>query len=334
MKITFFEIQGWEKPMIKKALKNHTLKFIKEPLTQENIKLAVDSDIISMFIYTHLDHKILSQLKKLKFIATRSTGFDHIDIKYCKTKKIKVFNVPSYGENTVAEHTFALILALSRNVHRSYLRTLQRDYSIEGLKGFDLKGKTLGVIGAGRIGKHVIRIARGFEMNVLVSDSHKDDFLAEQLNFKYTNLTELYKKSDIITLHVPFTKENYHMINKDTLKLMKKGAVLINTSRGQLVDTKALIWALDKKILGGIGLDVLEGEELIKEEKQLLYDNKKIEALEQLVEDHILLAKDNVVFTPHIAFFSQEALERIIQKTLDNINNFLSGKTEKDSVVC
>ena len=114
MKITFFEIQGWEKPMIKKALKNHTLKFIKEPLTQENIKLAVDSDIISMFIYTHLDHKILSQLKKLKFIATRSTGFDHIDIKYCKTKKIKVFNVPSYGENTVAEHTFALILALSK----------------------------------------------------------------------------------------------------------------------------------------------------------------------------------------------------------------------------
>ena len=197
-----------------------------------------------------------------------------------------------------------------------------------------LEGKTIGVIGAGRIGKHVIRIARGFEMNVLVSDSHKDDFLAEQLNFKYTNLTELYKKSDIITLHVPFTKENYHMINKDTLKLMKKGAVLINTSRGQLVDTKALIWALDKKILGGIGLDVLEGEELIKEEKQLLYDNKKIEALEQLVEDHILLAKDNVVFTPHIAFFSQEALERIIQKTLDNINNFLSGKTEKDSVVC
>lgn len=334
MKITFFEIQGWEKPMIKKALKNHKLTFIKEPLSQENIHLAIDSEVISIFIYSHLDKKLLNQLKKLKFIATRSTGYDHIDIKACKNKKIKVFNVPSYGENTVAEHTFALILALSRNVHRSYLRTLQRDYSIEGLKGFDLKGKTLGVIGAGRIGKHVIRIARGFEMNVIVADSHKDDFLAEQLNFKYTTLNELYKKADIITLHVPFTKDNYHLICKESLKLMKKSSILINTSRGQLVDTKALIWALDKKILVGVGLDVLEGEELIKEEKQLLYDKKKIEALEQLVEDHILLAKDNVVFTPHIAFFSQEALERIIQKTLDNINNFLNNKIDKESIVC
>ena len=334
MHITFFEIQGWEKPMIKKALKVHSLKFIKEPLTKENIKLAKNSDIISVFIYSHVNQKILSALKRLKLIATRSTGFDHIDIKTCKKNNIKVFNVPTYGENTVAEHTFALILALSRNVHKSYLRTLQRDYSIEGLKGFDLKGKTIGVIGAGRIGKHVIRIACGFEMNVLVTDSHKDDFLAEQLNFKYVSLAELLKKSDIVTLHIPFTKENNHIINKDTIKLMKKGSILINTSRGQLVDTKSLIWGLDKKILAGVGLDVLEGEELIKEEKQLLYDNKKIEALEQLVEDHILLAKDNVVFTPHIAFYSKEALERIIQKTIDNILSFISGKVDKESVVC
>ncbi len=334
MKITFFEIQGWEIPMIKKALKNHSLLFIKEPLTLENIKEAKNSDIISVFIYSHINQKILSHLNKLKLIATRSTGYDHIDFKTCKNKKIKVFNVPSYGENTVAEHTFALILALSRNVYKSYLRTLQRDYSIEGLKGFDLKDKTLGVVGAGRIGKHVIRIARGFEMKVLVTDSHEDDFLAEQLDFKYVPLQELYKKSDIITLHVPYTKENHHMINKESLKLVKKGAILINTSRGQLVDTNSLIWALDKKILSGVGLDVLEGEELIKEEKQLLYDKKKIEALEQLVEDHILLAKDNVVFTPHIAFYSQEALERIIQKTIDNINNFTNNKSEKDCVVC
>ncbi len=320
--------------MIRKSLKNHSLKFIKDPLTIENINLAKDSDIISVFIYSHINKKILSNLKKLKIIVTRSTGFDHIDVKTCKIMKIKVYNVPSYGENTVAEHTFALILALSRNVHKSYMRTLQRDYSIEGLKGFDLKDKTIGIIGAGRIGKHVIRIARGFEMKVLVTDSHKDDFLAEQLNFSYVPLQELYKKSDIISLHVPYTKENHHMINKDVLKLFKKGSILINTSRGQLVDTKALIWALNNKILRGVGLDVLEGEELIKEEKQLLYDSKKIEALEQLVEDHILLAKDNVVFTPHIAFYSQEALERIIQKTLDNINNFINNKLDKDSVVC
>jgi len=334
MKITFFEIQGWETPMIKKALKNHSLTFIKGHLTLENVKIAKGSDIISVFIYSYINQKILSNLKKLRLIATRSVGYDHINIKSCKNKKIKVFNVPSYGENTVAEHTFALILALSRNVHKSYLRTLQRDYSIEGLIGFDLKNKTLGVIGSGRIGKHVIRIARGFEMKVLVTDPNKDEFLAEQLDFKYVPLQELYKKSDIITLHVPYTKKNYHMINKESLKLMKKGSILINTSRGQLVDTNSLIWALDKKILSGVGLDVLEGEELIKEEKQLLYDKKKIKALEQLVEDHILLAKDNVVFTPHIAFYSQEALERIIQKTIDNINNFINNKPEKESVVC
>ncbi len=334
LKIAFFEIQGWEKPMLKGKLEKHSLAFFSEPLTQENLEKVKNFDIISIFIYSKISKEMIKKLPKLKLISTRSTGFDHVDIAECKRKKIAVCNVPSYGENTVAEHTFALVLALSRKIHESYLRSLRRDYTIEGLKGFDLKGKTIGVIGAGRIGKHVIRIARGFEMNILVFDHHQDNFLSEQLNFKYVPLSELLKKSDIVTLHIPYAKENHHLINKKTLSLMKKGAILINTSRGAIVDNEALIEALDKKILSGVGLDVIEGEELIKEEKQLLYDKKKIKALQELVKDHILLAKENVVFTPHIAFYSQEALERIIEKTIENINNFLAGKLEKECVVC
>ena len=334
MRIAFFEIQGWEKPILRRMLKKHSLTFFKDPLKLENIEKAKNAEVISVFIYSKLDKKTIDKLPKVKLITTRSTGFEHIDIRECAKRKIDVANVPAYGENTVAEHTFALILALSRNVHKSYLRTLQRDYSIEGLKGFDLKGKTIGVVGSGRIGKHVIRIARGFEMNVLVVDKHEDDFLAEQLNFKYVSFNELLKRSDIITLHVPYSKENHHLIDKDTIKMMKKGSILINTARGALVDTAALIYGLDKKILAGVGLDVLEGEEFIKEEKELLYNEKNIKILETLVEDHILLAKDNVVFTPHIAFYSKEALERIIEKTAENILSFVDGKLEKDCVVC
>jgi len=236
--------------------------------------------------------------------------------------------VPYYGENTVAEHTFALILALSRNVHKAYVRTLKQDYSIEGLKGFDLKGKTLGIVGAGNIGMHVIRIAKSFSMHVLAYDSKPDNFLAEVLHFKYASLPEVLANSDIISLHVPDNENTHHLINKDSIKKIKKGAILINTSRGGIVDTQALIEALDKKILAGVGLDVLEGEELIKEEKQLLSDPKKAEYFGQIMRDHELLNKDNVVFTPHIAFYSQEALERILDTTVENINNFISGNPQ------
>lgn len=334
MKIAFFEIQGWEKHILKRALKKHSLTFFKEPLTDENIEKAKNAEVISVFIYSKINKKVIEVLKKTKLIATRSTGFDHIDIKECIKRKMNVANVPSYGENTVAEHTFALILALSRNVHKSYFRTLRRDYSTEGLMGFDLKDKTIGVVGAGRIGKHVIRIARGFEMNVLACDRHEDKFLAEQLNFKYVQLKELLKKSDIVTLHVPYSKENHNMINKDAVKLMKNGAVFINTARGALVDTAALIYGLDNGILAGVGLDVIEGEEFIKEEKELLYNHKNIKVLENLIEDEILLSKENVVFTPHIAFYSKEALERIIEKTAENILGFAEGKQDKTCVVC
>lgn len=328
MKIAFFEIQGWEKKILRKSLKGHELVFYKDELTLKNVNLVKDAEVISVFIYSKVDDKVINLIPKLKLITTRSTGFDHIDLKLAKKKNIPVCNVPYYGENTVAEHTFALILALSRNVHKSYVRTLRSDYSIDGLKGFDLKDKTLGVIGAGNIGLHVIRIAKGFGMNVIVNDIHQNNFLAEVLGFEYvSSLEELLSKSDIITLHLAHNKHTHHLINRETIKHIKKGAILINTARGPIVETEALMEALDKNILAGAGLDVLEGEELIKEEKQLLYDQKKTEIMGTLIRDHILISKDNVVFTPHIAFYSQEALERIIETTGENILEFLKGES-------
>jgi len=320
MKIAFFEVKPWEKEYLKEKLKKHKLIFFETPLDENNVHMIQGVNAISIFIYSKLDKKILEKLPKLKLITTRSTGFDHIDVKECKKRKIKVENVPFYGENTVAEHTFGLILNLSRYIHKSYVRTLRDDFSIEGLTGFDLKDKTIGVVGGGHIGMHVVRIAKGFEMNVLVYDVKKDSKLSKRLGFKYVSLGMLLKNSDIISLHCPYNKHTHHLINKKNIKLIKKGAILINTSRGGVIDTDALLFALEKKILGGAGLDVIEGEELIKEEKQLLHETGNIAKWKTIVRDHKIFRMENVVFTPHNAFNSKEALYRILDTTIENIN--------------
>jgi D-lactate dehydrogenase len=262
----------------------------------------------------------------LKLICTRSTGYDHINISVAKKNNVCVCNIPSYGENTVAEHTFALILALSRNIHKSYVKTLRNDFSLDGLMGFDLKNKTLGVVGAGKIGLHVIRIAKSFGMNIIAFDVNQDNFIAEVLDFKYVSFKELLGSSDIVSLHAPYNEKTHHMINKDTVKLLKKGSFLINTSRGGLVDLDALMMGLDKNIIAGAGLDVIEGEEFIKEEKQLLYDPKKAESALTLAKDHILFDNEKVIFTPHIAFYSHEALMRILKQTSENIKSYIKGE--------
>ncbi|RMD58812.1 hydroxyacid dehydrogenase [Candidatus Parcubacteria bacterium] len=326
MQIAFFEIKGWEKQRLKRRLLGHRLLFFSQPFTLDLAPKVKNCQIISVFIYSQLSAKLFNHLPRLRLVTTRSTGYDHIDIKVADKRGITVCNVPFYGENTVAEHTFALILSLSRNVHKSYLKTKRNDFSLKGLKGFDLKGKTLGVIGAGRIGLHVIRIAKSFGMKVLAYDVRQDSFLAEVLGFQYSSLENLLKKSDIISLHVPYNKHTHHLINRRSIKLIKRGAILINTARGGVVEIDALIEALDKKILAGVGLDVLEGEELIKEEKQLLHDPDKAKSLARLAKSHILLNKDNVVFTPHIGFYSQEALVRILDTTIANIEGFLDGR--------
>ncbi|OGX48985.1 MAG: hydroxyacid dehydrogenase [Omnitrophica WOR_2 bacterium RIFCSPLOWO2_12_FULL_63_16] len=327
MRAVFFETAPWERRFLARALKplRFSARFITTPLTDASLPTARHAPIVSVFIYSRLTRSLLARLRGTRLIASRSTGFDHIDLSACRARKISVANVPAYGENTVAEHTFALILSLSRNVHKAYVRTVKGDFSLEGLQGFDLKGKTLGVVGAGKIGMHVIKMAKGFGMDVLAYDTRKDPFLSEVLDFRYVSLAELLRRADIVSLHLPYAPMTHHLMNRQTFRLMKRGALLINTARGGLIDTHALVWALDEGALGGAGLDVLEGEELVKEERQLLEKEFSKERLVTALKNHILLHRENVVITPHIAFDSREALQRILETTVSNIANFLQG---------
>lgn len=327
MRIAFFEATSRDEAYLRDRLNEHEVLFFNEPLSAETVERATECDILSVFIYSPVTEALLERLPNLKAIVTRSTGFEHIDVPACTKRGIAVENVPFYGENTVAEHTFALILALSRNVHKSYARGLKGDFSIDGLMGFDLKDKTLGVIGTGHIGLHVIRIAKGFGMHVLAFDTQKNTFLSEVLHFQYASLDDVLSKSDIITLHVPYNEHTHHLINRDNVSIIKKGALLINTARGGIVENEALITALDQGILSGAGLDVLEGEESIKEEDQCLHTDCPTDGIGQ-AENQNLLTRDNVVFTPHIGFFSEEALQRILDTTIDNIVQFAQNRKQ------
>ena len=327
MKIAFFEVHDWEKDYLAPSFPDCELSFSAERLDAEHVPDIRGVECLSVFVHSRVTAAVLEKLPDLKLIATRSTGFDHIDTAACKQRGITVANVPTYGENTVAEHTFALILSLSRNVHKSYRHAVEGRMDLAMLTGFDLQGKTLGVVGAGRIGLHVVRIARGFAMRVLVYDVRQDAFLAELLNFQYAPLEKLLAESDIVTLHAPHMPATHHLLNRERLAQMKRGALLVNTSRGALVDTDALIEALDSGQLGGAGLDVVEGEELIKEEHELLNAPRATEALQALVRRSVLLKKDNVVFTPHNAFNSREALLRILDTTIANVKAFGRGES-------
>lgn len=326
MKIALLELQPWEEKFLRGRVDGtHAIVALPGVLEDKQLATIADAEIVSPFIYSKLTAERLTKLPKLKMISTRSTGFDHIDMAECARRGITVCNVPFYGENTVAEHTFALILALSRKVHEAFVRVRAGNYSLEGLRGFDLKDKTIGVVGAGRIGLHVIRIARGFGMKVLAFDVKRDNFWAEVLGFEYAELNDLLGRSDIITLHAPYNRHTHHLINMENIHKIKRGAILINTARGGLVNTDALLKALDDGILGGAGLDVMEGEEAIYEESALLGDATNPEKLRTAIQNHVILKKPNVVFTPHNAFNSQEALERILATTAENITAFTAG---------
>ncbi len=324
-RVAFFEAEEWEKDMLSRGLEGCEIQSFPGPIERQQLPQIVDAEIVSIFIRSEMDRESIEALPKLRLIATRSTGFDHIDLEACNQRGILVANVPSYGETTVAEHSFGLILSLSRKIHKAYLRTLQGNFSLEGLRGFDLHGKTLGIVGAGRIGLHAIKIAKGFGMRVLAFDVKQDRLMAEVLGFEYSSLDDLLRQSDIVSLHAPLNANTYHLMNRDKLRLVKRGALLINTARGGLVDTDALIWALDEGILSGAGLDVIEGEELVEEEKQLLRAPQAEEKLRMLLRQHVLLRREDVVVTPHIAFDSWEAIERILDTTLGNIRSFLEG---------
>lgn len=329
MKIAFFEVEDWQRDYLKTKLSAFESSFFAEPLSLDNISSAVGCPIISPFIYSQINKDVLQKLPDLKMIATRSTGFDHIDIQTAKENKVAVCNVPFYGENTVAEHTFSLILALSRKLIDSVQRARMGDFTLDGLRGFDLKDKTLGIVGMGHIGLHVARIAKGFEMKVLAYDPKEDKKLAKKIGFNYTSFEDLLAKSDIITLHTPDNKETHHLINSENINLIKKGAYLINTARGGLVETQSLLKALSDGTLVGAGLDVLEEECFVKEEAQLLSKEfPKTCDLKTVLQNHILLQQKNVIITPHNAFNSDEALMRILDTTVENIAGFMARRPQ------
>src|SRR3989338_698214 len=278
MKIAFFETDKNEEKILRDGLKNHTLLFFKGILDNTNFSKIRGFDIISVETGSEVTEKIIKSIGNLKMIAARCTGYDKIDLAYCKKNNIIVSNVPTYSEHSVAEHTFALLLSISRNITKTYNRIHKNNFSIEGLEGFDLNEKTIGVIGTGHIGSHVIRIARGFEMKVLAFSRKRDKHLEARLGFKYVNLDKLLKKSDVITLHTPLTRETEHLIDKKAIK------------------------------------------------KKQAHKKLNVKSFRQLAMDHKLLNRENVIFTPHIAFSSRESRQKLLRETINNIKLFLKNK--------
>ncbi len=325
-KIAFFGVKSWEKETIEKEiskLDTFGVGIFSEEV-QDNLELASEYDVISPFIYSRFDEKTLAKLPNLKMVATRSTGTDHIDSAWCKKNGIVVVNVPVYGSNTVAEYAFALLLATTRKIVVAHQSVEEGEFNPEGLTGVDLYGKILGVIGCGKIGQNVIKIARGFGMKVLGVDGYRDPKMEKKTGFKYTDLETCLKMADFVTLHVPAIPETYHMINKKNIKLMKPGSYLINTARGAVVETEAIVWALNNKILAGAGLDVAEEEMLVDSMSVVMSKKITKDNLQDVLSFHMLRDRDDVVFTPHNAFNTQEAIGRIIETTVENIKKFMS----------
>jgi len=326
VKIAFFELEPWEIEYIKRYLGEHDLLFIDGHLNEDNVSQVKDCDVISIFIYSAIREELLSKMPNLKLITTMSTGFDHINLDACKKRNITVCNVPSYGENTVAEYAMGLLLSISRKLPQSIERVKRNDLSLEGLRGFDLKGKTIGIIGTGRIGEHMIRICKGFDMNIIAFDPYPKPDFEKKYGMKYVDLNYLLANSDIISLHAPYNQSTHHLINKNNINLVKRGCVLINTARGGLIETEALLQALNDGIISAAGLDVLEGEETVKEERQLLSKIFRNEIdIKIAYADKVLVDMPNVFVTPHNAFNSTEALTRILDTTIENIRKFISG---------
>lgn len=304
MNIACFQLDKAQKLQFEKSF--DSIRCFSGPLNRNNIGKVLGAEILvcrpkgSKF---KLNSRVLSRFKKLRCICTMSTGFDHIDLEYCKIKGIVVCNVPSYSESSVAEQTFALILAISRKIVKSS-RKAKGD-----LTGFDLKGKTLGVIGSGKIGLEVIKIAKGFGMNVLAYDVVKNLKAARELDYEYVNLDDLLRESDIVTVHAPSNKHTYHLLNQDNLSIIKKGVVLINTSRGELIDSKVLFHLLKGKRIRAAGLDVLE--------KRNKYNK-------------FLMKMGNVILTPHNSANTIESKNKVLEETIKNIASFVKGEKRNE----
>ena len=335
MNIVCFYEKEWEKEYLEKQLSTDKITFLSGTVQDHPSVSDNNAEILCVFVNSCIGKEELKRFKNVKLITTRSTGFCHIKTEELKSKKITVCNVPSYGQNTVAEYAFALLLNVSRKICLAYSKVKSDCFAREDLQGFDLKGKTIGVIGTGAIGAYVCQIAEGFGMKILAFDLKENPDVKKIKNAKYTSFEQLLKNSDIITLHAPHNKHTHHMINKKNIKNLKKGACLINTARGGLVQTEALVQAPEDGIILGAGLDVLEEETSLEEkyETQLILEpNPDIKNIRITLANHYLIDHPNVIITPHNAFNSREALERILEITVNNIKGFKKGKTS--NVVC
>ncbi len=327
--IYFYDANELDKEQLSAGLKetDHHWEYVEDEISLDN--LNPETEVISVFVTSTVTADIIKALPKLKVIACRSTGFNNIDLAEAENQGVSVLNVPSYGESTVAEYAFTLILALSRKLPQT-IDSFDEEVTVQSLMGHDLSEKTIGVIGSGRIGQHAIKIANGYNMKVIAYDPYPKKELEKELGFTYVTLDNLLRQSDIVTIHAPYVESNKHLINRDNLQLMKTNALLINTARGELVDTKALTQALQEKRLAGAALDVMEGEKLmhVDEDIALLRSNTAPQALlENGVELLALHKMPNVIITPHNAFNSIEAVARINSTTVQNIVRFWYGET-------
>lgn len=323
MKLSFFNLSDNKKEIIKEKFNNFDLKFFDDSINKTNISEFSDSEIICICPKSNVNKMILEKCKNLKYVVTRSTGFDHIDSEYCKAKNIKIKNTIKYGGRTVAEYQFALILSLTRKIRQAQERVKNKSFSKDNLQGFDLYGKTIGVIGCGNIGKNVIRIANGFGMNVLVYTRTINKKLENKMNFKYVSLEEIYLNSDVISINIPITEKTYHLIDKESFNKMKNNVLLINISRGKIINTDDLISAIENKKIAGAALDVIEGEKFLKGDFLDIDSNEK-----QLIVKNLerLLNFENVIITPHNAYNTKEAVDRIFEETIQNIKECIEEK--------
>jgi D-lactate dehydrogenase len=339
MKIAFTETEQTEKDFFQTALTEHDLRF-----AAGLGEVEADIEILCIYITSKIDAAFLDKHPALKLITTRSAGHDHIDVSECSQRGVVVCEVPGSNANTVAEHTFALMLALSRRVIETREVKKETPFSFERWRGFELENKTLGVIGTGQIGQRVIHLALAFGMKALAYDPYQQTDVSEGV--RYVRFDELLRESHIISIHAPLTAETFHLLNRDAFAQCRPGAVIINTARGAIIDTDALIEALDEEIIGGAGLDVLEEESVMRKDAGKIVRDQIIERLhsaspqeearrrtsegvqqiDRLYRNERLLSQPNVVFTPHVAFNSVEAVERMLTMTLENVQAFLEGK--------
>ncbi len=334
MNISYIIREDWEADYFRQALGNeYNIRFISE-LNELSLEEARQTEVLSLFIRSVIDSDALEKFPNLKLITVRGTGYDHIDTETCRQLGITVCNVPGYGEHPVVEFTMALMLALSRRVFEASKKVKEAGvFSQKGLRGFDLYGKNLGVIGTGQIGMNVIKTARCFGMNISAYDPFPKPEVAEAVGFTYHDFDTILATSDIITLHAPHNEHTHHLINHDNINKVKPGAYLINTARGGLIETQALVKALSEGVVAGAALDVLEEEGMIGDEVGLLEEeHPEAETLQTMLSNHYLIHHPRVLITPHNAFNTEEALRKILDTTADNITSFI--KDQPQNIVC